>query len=72
MDPNANVEEQFRLIDRLQEGPSTAEDVGRLGELRDALMGWRMGGGFLPAHDAPTTLQTLVAIRAHDERMAAA
>lgn len=63
MDPNANLEEQRRIVARLlspEPGvrdlcdpaftppPPKADDVLRLAELVQALDEWIKGGGFLP------------------------
>jgi len=51
MDPNANLEEQRAIIDRMLDGKGdyTLGDTLRLAELATALDKWISGGGFLPA-----------------------
>lgn len=53
MDPNANLQEQERLIASMHRLPTTAdlllkEKRARLKELRVALVDWLKGGGFTP------------------------
>ena len=53
MDPNANLEEQRRLVaqinkDRDEEKVPSEHDAYRLAELVEALDGWISRGGFLP------------------------
>jgi len=52
MDPNANLEEQRRIVQRMLYGdehnPPLEEDAVRLAELVEALDGWLDKGGFLP------------------------
>lgn len=59
MDPNANLQEQERIINRAQRQEASAhivhdryeftpEDRERLYELREALTGWLSRGGFAP------------------------
>ena len=51
MDPNANLEEQLRLAQRIQNDPSEDGDAhaaDRLAELVIALHDWLNRGGFLP------------------------
>lgn len=61
MDPNANLDEQLRLVEEIQAmqdagGPSGEVEIGaltenaeRLAELVEALDHWITGGGFLPS-----------------------
>jgi hypothetical protein len=46
MDPNANLQEQERIL--IARAPGTRTDAGRLTELRAALFAWLHGGGFQP------------------------
>lgn len=53
MDPNANLEEQRRLVKLLLDGSITTDrarsvTAHRLAELIEALDGWLSKGGFLP------------------------
>ncbi|MFO7902320.1 MAG: hypothetical protein R6U98_06660 [Pirellulaceae bacterium] len=50
MDPNANLEEQRKLVKKCFEAPEglTGQEVDRLCELFDALDEWVTSGGFLP------------------------
>jgi len=49
MDPDANLEEQLRIVKRILEADGCdADDIVRLAELVDALDGWIVKGGFLP------------------------
>jgi hypothetical protein len=50
MDPNANLQEQERIISRNNPtvGRIPSEDRLRLRELRIALLAWIQGGGFSP------------------------
>lgn len=51
MDPNANLEEQRRIVARLTDGEGPDDpgaDAYRLAELAQALDEWISGGGFLP------------------------
>jgi len=48
MDPQANIEEQERIITRRLEGTPQPDDEVRLAELRIALRGWLAAGGFQP------------------------
>ena len=51
MDPNANLEEQRSIIDRMLDEHSEYIDTGdalRLAELVQALDAWIVSGGFLP------------------------
>lgn len=47
MDPNANLQEQERII-RYRTNTGTRETRARLRELRQALTEWIRGGGFEP------------------------
>lgn len=47
MDPNANLQEQERIILRLRTSTSRV-GIGRLADLRQALREWLRGGGFAP------------------------
>lgn len=47
MDPDANLEEQLRLVERLLK-KMDVHDALRLVELVEALDGWISNGGFLP------------------------
>ena len=52
MDPNANLNEQRRIIARMLADDSESIDTGdalRLAELAQALDEWIANGGFLPA-----------------------
>jgi len=64
MDPESNLAEQKRLIQRILDTDDVdADDARRLAELSDALDGWMCGGGFLPRawaakrSSAPVTTQ---------------
>jgi hypothetical protein len=59
MDPNANLDEQRRIIARLQRGwtfhtehgvavPDAMDDLTRLADLVEALDDWLSAGGVLP------------------------
>ena len=51
MDPNANLAEQRRIVERMldnEENPDYLDDAQRLAELVEALDGWITKGGFLP------------------------
>ena len=48
MDPNANLEEQRRIVKRNLDGKPEPGDANRLAELVDVLDTWLSGGGFLP------------------------
>lgn len=48
MDPNANLEEQARLLAAQDAGPLDYADRVRLRDLRLSLAGWIHGGGFDP------------------------
>ena len=49
MDPNANIEEQGRILERANGGRvEPAEARARLRELRAALAEWLVRGGFAP------------------------
>ena len=51
MDPNANLDEQLRLANKiLRSDKWTDADAERLAELVEALDGWIDRGGFLPQH----------------------
>ncbi len=51
MDPNANLNEQRRIRERILNGSAinVESDAIRLAELSEALDEWIKGGGFLPA-----------------------
>lgn len=54
MDPDANIQEQNRIRARMREARAakrrvSADDRGRLRELREALTDWLYAGGFRPA-----------------------
>lgn len=53
MDPNANKQEQNRILARIKAGKADEDDLERLQELQDALSGWLANGGF-PPDDSPT------------------
>jgi len=48
MDPNANLAEQRRLVDRINSGKASKGDLARLADLVDSLDAWLSKGGFLP------------------------
>jgi hypothetical protein len=53
MDPNANLEEQRRLVNAINDARDNEtdvdqDDIWRLAELCEALDGWISNGGFLP------------------------
>jgi hypothetical protein len=48
MDPNTNLSEQRRIVDRMLNGHEQPEDGCRLAELSAALDEWMSSGGFLP------------------------
>ena len=48
MDPNANLAEQLRLADQIQNSEWSNEDAALLAELVEALAAWLESGGFLP------------------------
>ncbi len=53
MDPTANLEEQRKLVEEVQNGigdwRTFGENATRLAELAEALDKWISSGGFLPA-----------------------
>ena len=49
MDPNANLQEQFRISKRAIDGHPLPTDLERLAELVLALNEWLQSGGFLPS-----------------------
>jgi hypothetical protein len=48
MDPNANLQEQERILAERKRTGMTRADSGRLLELRQALVQWFHAGGFRP------------------------
>lgn len=48
MDPDANWEEQQRLLKKIQSNNYDKDDLDRLAELKEALDGWLARGGFPP------------------------
>lgn len=48
MDPNANLQEQERILSRKRTEGFLPGDRSRLHDLRDALRVWLMNGGFSP------------------------
>lgn len=48
MDPDANLAEQLRIVQRVNDGKADTDDAYRLADLVEALHEWIAGGGFLP------------------------
>lgn len=60
MDPDANLEQQRRIRDRIKDGTADARDRARLRELQAALREWRSRGGFAPRHATRATYDVKV------------
>lgn len=48
MDPDANLDEQLRIVRRVNDGKADTDDAYRLADLVEALDEWIACGGFLP------------------------
>lgn len=55
MDPEANMQEQERIVARARGEAPSERDLDRLADLIEALDGWFSAGGFIPKPRTPAS-----------------